>query len=90
MPYLVVRGTRCRVITPKGRIIDPYVCREHTTFTDDQAKGYGLYLQFERDGYRLIVAASSAIRIELSCCDCGKVLTMPSLCNDCARLRTGR
>jgi hypothetical protein len=91
MPYLVLRGTRCRVITPQGKVIDPYTCRENTTFTNDQTAPYGPHhLQFERDGFRVIVATSSAIPIELSCADCGKVLTLPSLCETCEKLGQGR
>ena len=79
MPYPLLRGTRCRVITPQGRIIDPYVCRENTTFTDEQTKPCGLHLQFERNGYRLIAAVQAVIRVEVSCADCGRILSVPSL-----------
>lgn len=90
MPYLVPRGTRCRVITPQGKVIDPYVCRENTTFTDEQARPFGLHLQFERDGYQLIAAVQAVVHVEVPCADCGKVLSVPSLCDNCARLRGGR
>jgi hypothetical protein len=63
MPYLVAKGTRARVIMPDGRIIDPYICRRDSTFTDDECRGYGLHLQFTRDGFRLIVARSSAVPV---------------------------
>ena len=74
MPYLVLRGTRGRIITPQGKVIDPYTCRKHTTFTDDQTRGHGRNLQFERDGFKLIVEASAAIPITLACADCGTML----------------
>lgn len=78
MPFLVPRGTRCRVIRPDGRVIDPYLCRESTAFSDDQTKPYGLHLQFEREGFRMIVAASAAVRIDLKCAVCGAALQPPS------------
>ena len=90
MPFLLLRGTRCRLITPDGRVIDPYTCRKHTTFTDDQSRGHGRHLQFERDGFKLIVEAGEAIPIALACADCGTMLVSPSLCKRCERLRGGR
>jgi hypothetical protein len=56
MSYLVAKGTRAKVITPCGRVIDPYTCRQDSTFTDPECRGHGLHLQFERDGFKLIVA----------------------------------
>src|SRR5581483_10027319 len=70
MPYLVLQGTPCRVITPKGRVIDPYTCRHYSAFTDAQMKAHGLQLHFNRRGFTLIVRRDEAIPFSLSCTDC--------------------
>ena len=90
MPFLLVRGTRCRLMTPDGKVIDPYTCRKHTTFTDDQTRRLGRRLLFEHDGFKLIVDANAPIPIGLSCADCGTMLVSPSLCKRCERMRGGR
>lgn len=68
MPFIVPAGTRAKVIKPNGQIVEPYVCRQHTTFPDGSARRYGAhYLEFRRDGWRLVVAESRVIKIEVKC-----------------------
>jgi hypothetical protein len=90
MPYLVLKGTRCRVITPMGHVVDPYICRRHTIFDTDEMKRRSSHLLFERRGFRLFVDASKVITFELACVGCGAMLIAPSLCVRCERMRKER
>ena len=61
-------GTRAKVIKPNGEIAEPYVCRRRTSFADGDMRKYGPhYLEFRRNGWRLIVPESRVIKIELRC-----------------------
>jgi len=68
MPYIVPAGTRAKVIKPNGQIIETYVCRRHTSFADRDMRRYGPhYLEFRRNGWRLIVPESWIIKVEVKC-----------------------
>jgi len=68
MPYIVPAGTRAKVIKPNGQIVETYVCRRHTSFADGAMRRYGShYLEFRRDGWRLIVPESWIIKVEVRC-----------------------
>jgi hypothetical protein len=68
MPYIVPAGTRAKVIKPGGKAVEPYICRRNTSFEDGAMRRYGAgYLEFRRDGWRLIVPESRVIRVEVRC-----------------------
>ena len=68
MPYIVPAGTRAKVIKPNGQIVETYVCRRHTSFADYAMRRYWAhYLEFRRDGWRLIVPESWIIKVEVKC-----------------------
>lgn len=89
MPYLLLKGTRCQVVTPSGRSIEHYVCRRTTIFTDAEADR-GLHVRFSRAGYKVIVSPSDVVTIELRCPSCGQAVRLSPYCETCADLRGER
>lgn len=59
MPYFVAKGTQGRVITPGGRVIEPFYCRRDSTFEEQEAEDHGIKMVFRRGGYTLIVLRSA-------------------------------
>lgn len=89
MPYLLLKGTQCQVVTPGGRSIDHYICRHTTLFTDAEADR-GLHMRFSRAGYMVIVSPSDVVTIEIHCLSCGQTVTLSPYCRSCADLRGER
>lgn len=68
MPYILPVGTRAKVVKPNGQIVETYVCRRHRSFSDGAMRRYGPhYVEFRRDGWRLIVSESRVIKVKLGC-----------------------
>lgn len=50
----------------------------------------GLHFRFSRGGFKLIVAPSDVIRIDLRCPSCGHAVKVSPYCETCADLRGER
>ena len=90
MPYLLLKGTRCQIITPSGKTVERYVCRRTTIFADAETDPCGLHVRFARRGFKLVVSPSDVVKIELTCASCGGAIKVSPYCETCADLRGER